>query len=281
MEADGEDLLMRIRNAMATLALLPALAVAGCGGGGGGGGGAAPKAVSGEAISAAAAKSSRAGSVEADFKVSGAGLNGKGNGVFNTGASRSGQLSMKISVRGVDGPIDSIVTGNVLYMRSSLFQQLGLSGGKQWVKIDLAQLAQQQGVDLSSLANANPTPASALAYLRGAGHVRTVGTDEVRGVSTTHYKVAVDLERAAAESKGSTRQSLRRVIELSGAKKLPADVWVDGKGYLRKVAYAQPIGNGRSVRLSMELHDFGGPVTVKAPPADAVVDLMQALGGGQ
>jgi hypothetical protein len=268
---------MRILSALATLALIAVLA--GCGSSGGGG--AAPKAISGQAISAAAAKSSRAGSVEADFKVSGAGLSGKGSGVFNTGATRTGQLSMKVSVRGVDVPIDSIVAGNVLYMRSSLFQQLGLTGGKQWVKIDLAQLARQQGIDLSSLANANPTPASALAYLRGAGHVREVGTDSVRGVSTTHYKVTVDLERAAAESSGSTRQSLRRVIELSGVKKLPAEVWIDGKGYLRKVEYGQPIGNGRSVHLSMELHDFGGPVTVKPPAASAVVDLMQALGGGQ
>jgi hypothetical protein len=257
-----------------------AVAIAGCGGSGKSGGG-APTVVSGEAISAAAAKSSRAGSVEADFKISGAGVNGQGTGVFNTGASRSGQLTMKVHIRGVDVPIDSIVTGNVLYMRSSLFSQLRLSGGKQWVKVDLEALARQQGIDLSSLVNANPTPTSALAYLRGAGHVEKVGSDKVQGVSTTHYKVTLDLERAAAKSSGSTRKSLRRVIDLGGVKKLPADVWIDGDGYLRRIEYAQPAGNGRAVRLAMELHDFGKPVAVKPPPADSVVDLMKALGSGQ
>jgi hypothetical protein len=265
---------MRILRAIAGAFVL-ALALAGCGGSGGGSGGG--KAVSGEAIAAAAAKSSRPGSVEADFKIAGAGISGSGTGVFNTGESRSGQLSMKVRVRGLAVPIDSVITGNVLYMRSSLFSQLGLSGNKQWVKIDLAQLAQQRGIDLSSLASANPTPTSALAYLRGAGHVERVGTDSVQGVSTTHYKVTVDLERAAAKASPGTRRSLRRVVELGGVKKLPVDVWIDGDGFLRKFEYAQPAGNGRKVHLTMELHDFGRPITVRPPPADSVVDLMKAL----
>lgn len=255
------------------------LALAGCGSSHKSGGGGS-KVVSGEAISAAAAKTARPGSVEADFRIAGAAVDGKGSGVFNTGASRTGQLNMKVKIRGIEVSIDSIVTGNVLYMRSPFFSQLGLSGGKQWVKVDLAELARQQGIDLSSLVNANPTPTSALAYLRGAGHVQKVGTDTVQGVSTTHYKVTLDLERAAAESTGSTRRSLRRVIEAGGVKKLPADVWIDDDGYLRKVVYAQPAGNGRAVRLTMELHDFGKPVTIKPPPSDSVTDLMQVLKGG-
>jgi hypothetical protein len=267
---------MRILGAIAgAIAVLLALALAGCGGGHKSNGGA--RAVSGQAIAAAAGKSARAGSVEADFKIAGAGVDGSGSGVFNTGTTRTGQLSMKVSVNGVSVPIDSVVTGNVLYMRSSLFSRFGVSGDKQWIKIDLGKLAQQQGIDLSSLANANPTPASALEYLRGAGHVRKVGTDSIQGVETTHYKVTVDLERAAARSAGSTRRSLRRVIQTTGVKKLPVDVWIDGKNYLRKLAYAQPAGNGGSVRVSMKLHDYGPPITVKPPPASSVVDLSQAL----
>jgi hypothetical protein len=271
---------MRILGATTgVLVLVFVLALAGCGGGGGKSGG-GQALVSGEAISAAAAKSARAGSVEADFTISGSGISGHGSGVFNTGASRSGQLNMKISVRGAEVPIDTIITGNLLYMRSSLFSQLGISGSKQWVKVDLAQLARQQGIDLSSLASASPTPASAMTYLRGAADVREVGTDKVQGVSTTHYKVKVDLERAAAKSTGSARRSLRRVIQVSGLKRLPIDVWVDGDGYLRKLEYAQPSGSAGSVRLSMELHNYGSPVTVKQPPVSSVVDLMQATGNG-
>jgi hypothetical protein len=256
-------------------AIAVVLVVAGCGGGKSKQ--ASPKPVSGDLIVAAAAKSTKSGSVEADFKVSGPGVKGSGSGVFNTGASRSGQLSMKVNVRGMDVPIDSVITGNVLYMRSSVFAQLGLPANKQWIKIDLGQLAQQRGIDLSSLANTSPTPASALSYLRGSSNVREVGEESIDGVDTTHYKVTVDLEKAVSRSDSITRESLRRVIQSSGKKTLPIDVWVDGKGFVRKVQYAQSAG-GKAVKVTMNLHDYGKPVTVSPPPADEVVDLMHAVG---
>jgi hypothetical protein len=272
--ADGADLLMRrCIGAMAILVL--ALVLAGCGGGSSKQ--AAPKVVSGDLIAAAATKSSRAGSVEADFKISGPGVKGSGSGVFNTGSSRSGRLSMKVTVRSMEVPIDTVITGNVLYMRSSVFSQIGLSQSKQWVKVDLGQLAQQHGVDLSSLADASPTPASALSYLRGSGKVREVGKESIDGTETTHYKATVDLEKAAAQSDPDTRQALRRLIQESGVKSLPIDVWIDGKGYVRKVQYAQRT-SGKDVKVTMNLHDYGKPVTVNPPPAHAVVDLMQAVG---
>jgi hypothetical protein len=279
--ADGADLLMRrwMLGAIAgAIAVLLAVALAGCGGGKKSSGGAKP--VSNDLIVAAAAKTTKAGSVEADFKISGAGVNGSGSGVFDTGPSRSGQLKMTVDVRGMSVPIDSVITGNVLYMRSPVFSQLGLSPDKQWVKLDLGQLAQQGGIDLSSLANSSPTPASALSYLRGASRVREVGSESVGGVHTTHYKVTVDLERAAAKSTGPERESLNRVIQASGVRKLPLDVWVDGNGYVRKVEYAQRSSAGsKPVRVTMTLHDYGAPVSVKPPPASATVDLMQALKG--
>jgi hypothetical protein len=266
---------MRIR-AWCIGAIAVVLVAAGCGGGKSKQ--AALKPVSGELIVAAASKSTKAGSVEADFKISGPGVKGSGSGVFNTGPSRSGQLSMKVSVRGMEVPIDTVITGNVLYMRSSVFSQLGLSQSKQWVKVDLGQLAQQRGADLSSLATTSPTPASALSYLRGSGKVREVGRESIDGAETTHYKVTVDLEKAVARSDTTTQEALRRVIKASGVKTLPIDVWVDGKGYVRKVQYAQRAA-GKDVKVTMNLHDYGKPVTVKPPPADSVVDLMQAVGG--
>jgi hypothetical protein len=274
--ADGADVLMRL-GAIAAIAVVLALAAVGCGSSKKH---ASTKPVSGELIVNAASKSIRAGSVEAEFELGGAGVSGSGSGVFNTGASRSGQLSMKINLQGASVPLDSVITGNVLYIRSSvLTQQLGLNADKQWVRLDLAQLAQQRGIDLSSLANASPTPASALSYLRGSSNVQELGHESVNGVETTHYKVTVDLERAAARSSGSVRQSLKRVIQTTGATKLPIGVWVDTKGYVRKVHYKQREAAGRSVDVTMNLHDYGPPVTIKPPPADSVANLGRALGG--
>jgi hypothetical protein len=274
--ADGADLLMRLSAIAAVAAFM--LALAGCGSSKSSN--SEPKTVSSDLIAAAAAKSMKPGSVEADFNVSSAGVKGSGSGVFDTGPDRSGQLSMKVNLRGVPVPIDSIIAGNVLYLRSQAFAQLGLSGDKQWVKLDLGRLASERGLDLSSLTNTSPTPESALSYLRGTSKVQEVGSEKVGGVDTTHYKAKADLERAAARSKGSERESLRRLIRTTDAKKIPIDVWIDGKGLIRRLQYAQPAGGGRNVRVTMNLHDYGRRVSIKPPPAESVADLEKALGQG-
>jgi hypothetical protein len=247
------------------------LVAAGCGGGN--------ESASRDDIAGAATKTARAGSLEADFDLSGQGLNGSGSGVFNTGKSRSGQLTMKINANGRQVPVDTIITGDVFYMRSPVFAQV-LSQDKQWIRLDLVALAQQRGVDLSSLLDASPTPANALAYLEGARDVEKVGTNTIGGEKTTHYKVTVDLEKAAARAKGSEKQSLRRVISQSKLKTLPLDVWIDGKNYIRRVTYEEHAGRQQAAHVTMQLHDFGAPVSIKPPPEESVIDLQQALQQG-
>jgi hypothetical protein len=244
------------------------LALAGCGGGG----------ESSSAIVQDAAKTAQAGSLKADFTIEGGGAEGTGSGVFNTGADRSGRSSLLIKAANHRSTLKTIVTGNVLYMRSRVFAQAGVASAQQWVKLDLGRLAQQRGVDLSSLVNASPTPTTALAYLRGTKDVKKIGPESVKGVDTTHYQATVDLAQAAAKSNGAGRDSINRVMRLSGVKKLPVDVWVDGDGYLRKVAWSEHTSPGTAAKVTMLLHDFGSPVTIE-PPSGKVIDLLQAGGG--
>jgi len=258
---------------LAGIAVLTALALSGaaCGGGGG-------SSASGSDIAKAAEKTSKTGSLEADFAISGAGLQGNGTGVFNTG-QRTGQLKMTITAGGRQIPVDTILTGNVFYMRSPVFAQ-AVTGGKQWIKLDLAAVAKQRGADLSGILTASPTPANALAYLTGTSDVKEVGSESVNGVKATHYKVTVDLERAASKVKGSAHAALEQVISQSKLKTLPLDVWVDGRNYIRKVTYEEHAGRRQPARVTMELHDFGSPVSIKPPPRNSVVDLMKTLQGG-
>jgi hypothetical protein len=257
------------RLALPLLLLLGALA-AGCGGGGG--------SASGDDIAAAATKTARAGSLEADFSIAGQGLAGTGSGVFNTKGTHSGQLTMTVGAAGRQISVDTIVTGDTFYMRSPVFSR-ALSGGKQWIKLDLTKLSEQRGIDLSSLLDASPTPTNALAYLEGASDVKKVGSQSVQGTKSTHYEVTVDLERAASHAKGSVRTALKGVISRSGIKKLPLDVWVDTAGYIRKVRYEEHSGRRQPAQVTMELHDFGAPVSIKPPPSQSVVDLAHLQGG--
>ncbi|MDX6491107.1 MAG: hypothetical protein QOD43_1352 [Gaiellaceae bacterium] len=254
------------------------LVVAGCGGGGGKS--AQNSALAGlNPIAQAAAKTSGAGSVKIEFDISGKGVNGGGRGVFDTGTTGAGRLAM--TVQGNSGPattVDTISNGAVLYLRSPVFAQ-AIPAGKSWVRVDLATLAKQNGVDLGSLVDSNPTPNGALAYLRGStGKVQELGKEKVKGEDTTHYRATIDLEQAAKRAKGSTKQSIRRVIDVAGVTKLPVDVWVGADGYVRKVTYAQHSGKSQSARITMEMYDFGSPVTITAPPAVTVIDFQKMLG---
>jgi hypothetical protein len=100
----------------------------------------------------------------------------------------------------------------------------------------------------------------------------------VKGVETTHYRTTIDLEQAAKRAKGATRQSLRRVIDVAGVKKLPVDAWVGEDGYVRKVVYRQYSGKNQSAKITMELYEFGSPVTITPPPAATVIDFQKILG---
>ncbi|MDQ2911215.1 MAG: hypothetical protein M3R26_01970 [Actinomycetota bacterium] len=253
------------------------LVAAGCGGGkSADNGGREPGA---NPIAQAASNTTRAGSVKIDFEISGAAIKGGGRGVFDTGTTGSGRLAMTVEGNGQSTTVDTIVDGAVLYIRSPVFRQAGLPAGKEWVRLDLARLAKQQGVDLGSLVDSNPTPNGALAYLRGStGKVQELGKEKVKGAETTHYRATIDLEQAARRAKGSTRGSIRRVIDVAGVKKLPVDVWVGEDGYVRKVVYKQHSGKKQSAKITMELYDFGAPITITAPPAAAVVDFQELLG---
>lgn len=253
---------------LATLAALGLLA-AGCGGGG--------DSASPDDIAQAAKKTSSTGSFEAEFGISGQGLTGSGSGVFDNGDNPAGQLNMTVKAAEQEIPVDTVVTGDVFYMRSPAFART-IARGKQWIKLDLAKLAKQRGVDLGGLLNASPTPNNALAYLAGADDVEKVGGEKVGGGDTTHYKVRVDVSEAAKKARGTAQSSLQGV-RASGVQKLPMDVWLDPNGYIRKVRYAEHAGRQQAANVTMELHDFGARVSIEPPPSDSVFDLTRLQGG--
>jgi hypothetical protein len=247
-----------------------ALVAAGCGGGGG-------TSASPDDIAHAASKTAGAGSVEADFAISAQGLSGSGSGVFNN-KQRTGQLKMKLNAGGREVPFDTVVTGDLVYLRSPAFSQ-ATTQDKEWIKLNLATLGSASGsTDLSGILDASPTPANALAYLEGSSTVDEVGPESVDGVKTTHYTVSANLDRAAEHSSGAERDAVRGVISQSGVKNLPIDVWVDANGYIRKVSYDEHAGRREPAKVTMKLHDFGPAVAITPPPAGSVVDLTRMVG---
>jgi hypothetical protein len=243
-------------------------------------------------LAAAATKTTDAGSYRAEFTLTmdgaipgspGRRVAMNGEGVFDTKA-QSGHMTFDMSefARAVGardfGDIELVMERFVMYMKFPLLQELQ-PGMKPWIRFDLRKIAAQQGLGLAGLDQLNQSdPRQALLYLRAAsGRVDEVGEEEVRDVSTTHYRMTVDLEKVA-KLNPEQRENVERVIEQSGVRTVPTEVWLDDDGLVRRMKLAYDdmqfaAGQRGDMAMTMELYDFGTAVDVEPPPAGQVIDI--------
>jgi hypothetical protein len=277
---------MRIRAHALSIGLVAALAVSGCGAED-----SAKKAASSakDAIDpvaqAAEATSAQKGGIAMTMKggasVAGQEIPIEGSGTIDR-AGKNGRFSFTTSVAGKSMKIDQIIDDRVIYMSSPLFSQL--PGGKKWIKLDLNAELAKQGVDLDALGGGTTQdPAAALEYLKGAGPSKELGTETVNGTKTTRYHVDADLSKVAGKAKDEAgRKAIEKLIQTSGIKTMPIDVWVDAQHLVRreKIAYTgQQQGQKATFDFTMDFTKYGVDVDAEAPPADEVADFSELLGG--
>jgi len=178
--------------------------------------------------------------------------------------------------------IDAVQDAPVTYVRfPALAEQL--PAGKSWLRTDGRETGESQGLDFTQFQQfTSNDPRKMLDFLQAAsGEIETVGTEELRGVETTHYRATIDpldYKRLAPPDK---RQELESLVEQmatqSGLGEIPVDIWVDQGGLVRKLAMelspteAGTTGSGE-VSLAFELYDYGEDVEIDLPPASEVVD---------
>jgi hypothetical protein len=268
------------------LLIVAALVVAGCGGG---------SSLSFDPA-ASAASTAKAGSANLAFDTT---IETGGNKLHMTGDGkadfRNREAAMTFDVgdllRGSGLPASAherwtiLTQGLVLYMHApALAQQL--PGAKQWLKLDVEAVAKSRKVDLGQFRQLTQSdPTQMLAYLRAAsGKIERVGTDQVRGVQTTHYRAEVDLDKVADQAPANLREGFRTSIQSLerglGTHTIPVDVWVDKDDLVRRLEEHLPVTSGGKVDFAVDFYDFGTPVSITPPPAGQTLDLGALLGGG-
>ena len=85
--------------------------------------------------------------------------------------------------------------------------------------------------------------------------VEELGSEEIRGVSATHYRAHLNKAKLAAEGNRGEPGLV--------------DAWIDEEGLPRRIRIS--FGGETDSGFVMELFDFGVAVDVEAPPADEVV----------
>ncbi len=281
---------MRLRYGVAVFAA--AAFVAGCGSEGGDGGSGANGAEAQDTVVQAASRTTEAGTYRSSFALhldflGEAAIDITGDGAFQTDPLL-GSMTLDMSEAGRAarqdlGTAELLFDGTILYMRfPALVQALPDVG--PWIKFDLERFASDRGLELGQLSQLSQSdPSQTLQYLRGAGDdVDEVGEEDVRGEPTTHYGTAIDLDRVA-ETVPEQRRAIEQLIQMSGMREVPTDVWIDDDGRVRRLrlAYEDVRFGSRQeadMTVTIELYDFGAEVDVSPPPPDQVTDISEFQG---
>jgi hypothetical protein len=270
------------RRLLPALLVLPVVAVlaAGCGSGGG--------TLSLDPVASAATKTQQAGTYAFDFtanlQVLGQQLSLSGNGESDT---TNGRMQMTMDFKGFPAAMtqngstaEFVLADKVMYLKMPFLSGM-LPGGKQWLKVDLAQAARQAGMNLGSLGQVDPQ--QWLQQLLASSDTQKLGTDTVQGEQMTHYRSTVDPSKVASKLSPAQRAAVQKVMKQIGMSTIPVDVWVDGNGLLRQESISMTFGQalqGATMKMTFDMHDFGETVNVQVPPADQVFDAGAALKNG-
>ena len=180
--------------------------------------------------------------------------------------------------------------GPVIYLRSKLFSSF-LGSTTPWIKIDPATVPGMSS-QLGSLTGGQADPTGSLGLLYGLVDVKKIGVDTVDGADATHYQATFDLAKALKEIPAAQRGALQQAIDglqkQSGSAdlaRMPIDVWVDAKGYLKQFRYRLEVPQsdsrtGGTFEMTLTLSDVGAPVDIQPPPADQVTDIADLMPTG-
>jgi hypothetical protein len=295
--------LRRRLSVASTAAFVCALTAAGCGSSSGSSNSANPV-VSGDPVAQAAVASAGAPGYKMSMtmKMSGASLpttmNVTGQGSFDT-RDHSGTFSIDLPLGSIPGGaaafggntlhMNEVIKGLTVYVQLPAALASKLPGGKQWMKIDLSQAASAAGIPgLGSLASnpASSDPSQLLQYLRAAGSVKSIGSETVNGVSTTHYSATINLDKVpssipSASQQSSARQAIAGLEKVTGLHSIPVEVWIDSSHQVRRLnmAFTENLPTGTSIHLQMveDITGYGPQPQAQPPSADQVLDATALI----
>jgi hypothetical protein len=161
----------------------------------------------------------------------------------------------------IKGKSDSAPEARALFIGNDSYLGVEVRGTTYWMK---SEAADGTGADRFEPGPGGTSPDRLLKDLvRSSTKVEKLGSEEIRGVTTTHYRAHLD----------KTKAGLGILKDDPGV----VDAWIDEQGLARRIRI--PFGGEKEAAGVFDLFDFGVPVDVEAPPADEIVseDKMDKL----
>ncbi len=199
-------------------------------------------------------------------------------------------ITMDLGVAG--GHMDMIMDGGVVYMRAPMFSDVGT----EWVSIDAAKVDPVTASQLGGMGTGSIDPSAYAALFAGAVHVAERGSQEIGGVTTTHYVGTIDLAKAIEgfsdvlgdQEDPATAAQLEQALgqlRAIGLGTMPFEAWIDGDGLLRRERFTMDFGEmfpgleDASMDMTVDFSAFGEPVEIDVPAPSEVTDVTAMVSG--
>lgn len=169
------------------------------------------------------------------------------------------------------GEMELVIDRTTVYVRGDALPDAG------WLKVDADHTAMHGAFGPTEPAD----PAAFLDALRTATDIEIAGTEEIRGVPTTHFRGTLDLaafleQVPAAKEKdaAAARDAFARFERQMGELNVSFDAWVDGDEVPRRfrIEVAPETAEG-SVVVTMDVLEIGGELDIEVPSGKDVTDL--------
>ena len=139
-----------------------------------------------------------------------------------------------------DWKLEAIQDGDVVYIRFPLIAKElpdGKTGSRATRRISRARTPASSS-QFGSFAGTDPRDVFGL-LKAVSGSIETVGSEEIRGVETSHYRATIDpakLEQLVPEAQRESLGGVDQAAKQAGLTDLPLDVWVDADQRVRKLS---------------------------------------------
>ena len=153
----------------------------------------------------------------------------------------------------IKGKSDSAPEARALFIGHNSYLGVAVGGTTYWMK---SSADNGTGADHFMPGPDGTSPDRLLKDLiKSSKKVEKLGSEEIRGVTTTHYRAHLD----------KTNPGLNILKDEPGI----VDAWIDEQGLPRRIRV--PDGGENESAAVIDLFDFGVPVDVEAPPANEIV----------
>jgi hypothetical protein len=171
-------------------------------------------------------------------------------------------------------PMQVIVVGDDFYLHMPILESMT---GPGWFHGRMSDMAGSAG----AFTGGGTDPAAMLDMLRGiADDLRELGQDKVRGVPVEGYAGTISVDDALAEVPPDDRARLELQLDTVGGTDIDVEVWVDEDGLPRRLVLElgealAATGLEGTMRMTMDLFDYGRPVEVTPPPPEETIPMSE------